>query len=443
MKDLEEMLKENKIQDLKVPDELEGRLRKALDNKKPKRKNSFGLIAASLIFLLVFTFNFDAIAYYTRQFLGFDNIMTGTLKDLNNMGKGQIVDKGFTMDNGVSVILDGVMVDRNQLIAFFTITRDGQKVDFHDFNLGFINLNGLTKRYFARGGIGQINDDMTEIKYIYEFDPPSPFERYLTFTYYYNSNGTTNEEKISFRLDRKKSMGFLLTEKINKTVELDNSGKVHFDTISVSPTKTVIEGTLDVFYNIPTPLDLPSPALRNIPQLEIELIADGIVIPKQGGSMGSKNDREIKFSLGFDTVPPETKKLEIIVAGMTERIKINREIELELGENYMHKDILDLVGDNRLTIKDFIIKEGINTISILTGGKHPIIEKAYLVSQEERLALQYIDGGDLYIRVQDQIEVLWTLNFKGTLGPGPYILEIQTISFLKPYNKSISLQISQ
>ena len=63
----------------------------------------------------------DTLAFYGKRLIGYDPIMNGTLKQLNQLGKGQSINKSYTYKNGVVLSLDGIMLDDNQCLAYYTI----------------------------------------------------------------------------------------------------------------------------------------------------------------------------------------------------------------------------------------------------------------------------------------------------------------------------------
>ncbi len=116
MREVEKMLNENKndIDQIKVPKELEERLSSALNNHKPtkaKRKYVKVRIAVAFIAVLLIGYNIDTLAFYGKQLIGYDQVMNGTLKELNELGKGQMIDKSHTFEDGVIITLDGIMID--------------------------------------------------------------------------------------------------------------------------------------------------------------------------------------------------------------------------------------------------------------------------------------------------------------------------------------------
>jgi hypothetical protein len=73
MDEIEKALKRKReeINLINAPEELESRLRSALDRKR--RKLSSKLLAVALIAVFIFAYSFDALAYYGRQFIGYEN----------------------------------------------------------------------------------------------------------------------------------------------------------------------------------------------------------------------------------------------------------------------------------------------------------------------------------------------------------------------------------
>ena len=106
MKDIDKILMKSKktLDDIEVPNELEDRLLKALEDKESNCSKSTTwnkkIIAACLIVFII-SFNFNTLAYYSKKLLGYDQIMDSTLKNLNELGNGQIIGESYTFSNGV------------------------------------------------------------------------------------------------------------------------------------------------------------------------------------------------------------------------------------------------------------------------------------------------------------------------------------------------------
>jgi len=183
MKSMEEQfkIKKEQLENLQVPEELEERLSNAL--KSQKRGNNFFIrhkrAASFIIILLMFSiYNFDALAYYGRKIMGYDKVIYGSLRDLNELGEGQQIGKSYTFKDGTQVILDGVFLDENKLVVMYRIKAESQDKanSFYpvEFNGFFYNECG--------SGRGEYNADKKEIAWILEFDPPNILSRYLTFS---------------------------------------------------------------------------------------------------------------------------------------------------------------------------------------------------------------------------------------------------------------------
>ena len=86
--------KREELDNIEIPDELESRLRQVLDTIPIKRKslNYKTLIATVAIVILFIGYNVDAISYYGKKLIGYDHVMNSTLKELNKLGKGQVID---------------------------------------------------------------------------------------------------------------------------------------------------------------------------------------------------------------------------------------------------------------------------------------------------------------------------------------------------------------
>ena len=225
MSDIEDLLKANKtrIEQIEVPEDLEIRLRKSLNKRKALLYKGFKLqIAVLMVMIAIAALNHDVIASYSKRLLGYDQVMNGTLKELSELGKGQFIGESYTFPDEVSVTIDYVMLDENQLLLFYTVKDPKGKVD--DNNISSItSINGFRKEYIFRSSIGHINEELTEIKNIASFDSPWFFDKKLTFRFSHEVQGKNEPAEIDFILDRKIAMGYTLKKSINETIQLDET----------------------------------------------------------------------------------------------------------------------------------------------------------------------------------------------------------------------------
>jgi hypothetical protein len=184
MNEFESIFEQEKI-DLKgveIPEELEERLRKALDQKAvvKKKKYNIGKIAAACLVLLLIGYNFDSLAFYSKKIIGYNDVMNGTLKQLNELGKGQIIDEKYVFKNGVTILVDGIMLDESQLLVFYTIESPAGE---SDEMMPMFGLKGLLRQYSPESGQGIRNSTNTELKGVQSFEAPHFFEKTLELSF--------------------------------------------------------------------------------------------------------------------------------------------------------------------------------------------------------------------------------------------------------------------
>lgn len=437
MREIEIMLRESgrAVREMAVPEELEGRLRRAL--QKRKKKKPYGLVAAAVVALLFMTYNFSAIAYYARQFIGFDNIMSGTLRDLNELGRGQIIDRGYTFSDGTEFILEGVMVDDNQLVAFVT---ENYPEPREYLSARPLSIKGFLKRYHWHGGVSEFSADRTTAKSVYYFDPPALLARNLAMELFYLNREVTETGRISFSLDRNKAMGFSIKERIDRTIMLGHNSKLRLDTVTVSPMITLIEGILELDGDhAPPDPDSGYPDYLGL-GMELKLFADNREVESRGGHLGGRAGK-YKFSMEFDTLFADVSAVEIVLTGLPAHQDINRAIELIPGDQNM---LLELEG-NEIVMKSLAVSDSGAILTLLTKEKYPIIELACLYAGGVRAPLLGIGGGDLCSGAEDSEAggtlVEWQLEFAGLPHADRYLLDIERINYMKRYHESVIIPI--
>lgn len=383
MNEIEEMLKKRKteIDDICVPDELENRLRSALEKQPQKSKyNSKWMVkvASILIIFILIGYNLDTLAYFGKKIIGFDPIMSESLKELNENGKGQVIGKSFTFNNGTIVTLDGVMVDDNQLLLFYT--ESNPKGNIHDNGIdGIMTIGGFWGNHHSQSGRGESNDERTETKWIMSFDPPYFFQKNLTWQFQINENGKMESGEISFKLDRSKAMGHTLKSKLNKTLKLNNR-EIKFDSIQASSTTTIIKGTIQ---NI---LELAKDQIsgeRMMPEgLEIDLIANGEELQHQGSGMGT-NLRGIKFHQDFEPLLEELEELQIKIVGFVADYNTNKKVKISKLTNNEFISIEDqYININK------VYEENGETFVTITSQDHVVLTRVYLVMDGKKVELK-------------------------------------------------------
>jgi hypothetical protein len=432
MKEVEKMLYEEKLEidKIRAPEELELRLKAALENKgmKNPKKRTWRLRAVAVIMaILLIGYNFDTLAFYTKRLIGYDGVMNGTLKQLNELGKGQVIEKSYTFGNGVKVTLDGIMLDDNRLIAFYTVKDTHGKIDSMDFSNGY--FKGM-KEYRMHGSQGLISDDETEVHYISDFATPKFFEKQLEFRFGIWEKNEREEGSIKFSLDRSKAMGHTLKKSINKSVKVDES-KIRFKSISASPTGTSIKGYIQNIIELAKE-QIKGEGFRH-DNLEIQLIANGKEVASQGSSM-STDMKGTKFQFDYDALPTDLEKLQIKLVSSSsdhdadQKVYLNKDFDDKsinvLGQRVEFNNIYESNGDTYITI---------------TTDESTILTRVYLIMDGKAVELKETINDD-HIKINNAaIKHTRTMHFP---GKGEKMeLDIQRITYKKVYNKVIDIDI--
>lgn len=435
MKDVESMLNEIKesINEIPVPDEeIEVRLRNALKNNHRQRSHIRSrniLIAAALILCVFVGFNYEAIAYYGKRFLGYDTIMNSTISKLNELGKGQEIGKSHTFKNGMIFTLDGVMIDENQLIVFYSIKKpDG--LNDENILLPSMTIKGTFGVYSMTNGSGNINSDKTELKCIQSFEAPVFFERNLSLNINIHEDIMQESAYIDFRLDRTKAMGHTLKQKINRTVNIGKTN-IYFESILATPTKTVIKGSLESIYSL---IKDQMEGNRYRPkELSAELIADGTPVPYHGS--GLRTDMNgMTFTLDYDALPDNINKLQLKLKSFSADHDAGRSVELQKGKQSRNAEIFNRV----INISDVYEAEG-DTFVTITTSEDVVLTRVYLTIDGKNNELKETVLKSYNKKPDGTVEYTRTLHFAGK--GDKLALDIQRISYTELYNKVIDIPV--
>lgn len=432
MDQLDKMInnKREEFEHIKAPEVLEQRLISVLSNTSPKkgRRKITGPLVAACLALLLFGYNFDTLAYYSSRIMGYGGVMNGTLRQLNELGKGQIIDKSYTFNDGLKVTLDAVMMDDTQLLAFYTIEVANGKAD--DSNI-ILDLAGGLAHYMPQSGQGISSADEKSIKWVQSFEPPHFFEKSLTFGFSYINSDTKNERgEIKFDIDRQKAMGNTLKANIHKTIKLD-SEKIYFDTILASPTKTVINGKIQ---NI---LELVADDIKHeriMPKdIELKLYANDMLLQTQGGGM-STDMKGITFHTDFDALPEKLESLKLELVRFTAQHEVNEVINIDPTVTPQKFNLLD----QQIIINKIEEKDAKSYITITTD-ESVVLSSVYLLDGDKTIQLNKTIE-DTYEKTQ-QGEILHTRTLEFEQKSSTYKLNIKTMTYSTQYNQIIELPI--
>ncbi|WP_432352914.1 DUF4179 domain-containing protein [Sporosarcina sp. A2] len=302
-----------RLEEVKAPEELQQRLRFALEQTPPRRKHKapkWIAVAVALVVLSFVSYNYSAFAYYGKKLLGYDELMSDTLAQLNEEDSGQAIDKKVTLSDGTELYLDVLLTDENQSILYYTAKNS--KGNLEDIQLS--EIQGLWTKAFATYGTHSMNDEGTEMKGIQGFEAVNPFAKELTIDYMYNEG--TEQGDITFAYNPKQAMQTELKQSIRKKVHVDQ-GTIRFDSITATPSRTTIKGKVNV----------DNYDRISLGESGVQLLANGKPVELKGGSGKSALFGQY-IEIYYDRLPKEIETLEIVVDKFVGYQKLNERIEL-------------------------------------------------------------------------------------------------------------------
>lgn len=435
MKEITEMLndKKSEMEQLEVPEELETRLHNAIKEKTNlpgKRKGSWIIkIAAMLLILIVAGSHSDTLAYYGKKIMGYEQVMNGTLQQLNEQGKGQEVGKSYTFENGMSITLDGIMLDDNQFLAFYTLTNIEGYPDNYNYPLYIDGLSGKHK-YYMNSSTGEMNETKTEIKYLASFETPDSSEKELGFAFRLEEEGINESGEINFKIDRHKAMASSLKIELNQVVKVD-SGKIRFKSLAASPTTTVIKGSIQNIFELA--IDQITGNRVRTAGLNVKLIANGKEVPWQGGSVTS-DMKGITFQQEYDALPADLEQLQIQLVSSKANHDVHQKIELQKDGG---KQTVEILGQS-IDINKVYESRG-DTYVTITTEESTILSRVYLLIDGEKTGLEETIKEDYTKKPDGTITHTRTMHFSGT---GEKLrLDIEQMMYTQKYNQVIDIPV--
>jgi hypothetical protein len=419
------------LDNIEVPEEFEIRLRNRLYRKKSPWLKRHSLLAASiaLIFLLA-GFNYDIIAYYGKKIAGYDEILMGSLKDINELGMGQEIGKSCKIGDGFQLILDGVVYDENQMVLLYKIKSE-KPMELIPLRL---NVKGIFGTYHMKGGYGKLSEDKKEFTMQDTFEAPALLDKFITIKAYTDKG---EHSSLSFTLNRNKAMQKIVKQNVNKTVE-SNGIKYTITSISASALSTVIDGYMEG-ENIAIPEGIESRTLLNV-ALNLTYHNGGNTkkdtIKASPVSLSSSSDHpgRVDFQYKFDGLKPNIEEITLAL----EKLSKGQLADKNLIITPSTKDLKFDVKGEEFTIKNVEYedsnKDTVTVINILTNKNISFNGIGLFDSDKEMKPLEetvkavQINGKDLELKI-----------FK-FLGKGDKMkVLIKEISFDTPINKQIEI----
>ena len=433
MVSLEQLLYEEKerFDNIQVPNNLGEKLKMALDDRSSNRKRRpYLMTAAIVVIIFLLSYNMNTLAFYAKKFVGYDNVMSEGIQDLNSSGRGQIVDKTYSFDDGVSVTLDGVMLDANNLVLFYTITDPNKNVQDVSSRMR-MQVLGFLDRPMGYGGAGERDSEGVHERWVVTTNrAPKFYDRTITLDISYLSKDNDVEHgEIKFKLDRNTAVGKSITIPINKEVKLKSNNSINVESMVATPTATVIKGKLQNILQLG--LDKMIGEEFSIWDIEMAIYADEVEVPKLGSSL-STNMKGRNFEIRFDRLPQKVNTLEVKLTSFVNSYELDELIPLEKGEEKT-VEIMEQVID----VEEIYEKNG-KTYVTLSSDEYTSFPKVSLIidGEEQRL----ISTRPIEIKKdksEDEKKVYYTriLEFDGR--GDDLMLHVERISFRESFNEVI------
>lgn len=385
--------------------------------------------SAAALLLTAGTYHYPAFAYYGAKLFNKTELISLNFSEVAKQGYGQTVNKSKTLDDGTVITINGVIADDNALLMYYTIDRPAGSV-FTDnglFQYGVGKMKGFLTDSDPREGSGGNSKDGTHYEGTYKFEPVSPFARRLTVTFNERlDNGEQASYPISFKFEANKAMNSILKEDISKSVSVDQ-GTVHYDSITASPTSTIVKGHYEMEYErFPT---FPG---------KTKLYVNGSEVRSWGMRSVGFAEKDIPgFELEFDVLPTDKiETVELILENFGGYQKVEEPISLASPS-----DQSITVGNEKLWIRS-VTKTG-------TGYDIVIARKQFTILETDNLSVQ---AGGSVVPVSTISKsrpwdlhngnILWEQTYTFNTMEEPAHLLLNGYDYIKTYNKTISISIN-
>ncbi|MDV2682912.1 DUF4179 domain-containing protein [Alkalihalophilus lindianensis] len=429
MNEIEKRLVEERkrLESVHAPDELESRLRHALGQIPPKKRKPTKSIwklatVVALFFIVIVGYQFNGFAYYGKKLLGFEEVASGTLNDLNDAGMGQVIDKKVELKDGTTLVIDGVMTDANQLIMYYTLhNQTGLQGDVYEM-ISIDRMTGFLTNSHVESGTSIMNDDGTEIKGMMTFEPVSAFSKQLTLHYWqYDEGSLVNENHLTFAYNPNQAMQTEIKQSINETLEVDR-GRITFKTITATPTVTVIEGSLNV-----DNYDRVDFAFEGV-----ELMANGERVELKGHSSKSTM-RGNDFDIRYDALPEQLDSLEIVMNKFVGYAAVDEKISLA------HAESTPLVlGERELLVNEVVATEQGIEVKLATDDD-VMLDGVSIEAEDQWIPLTTTLNQTYFIDENGREWKERTLLFKGLQAPD--FLVIEGMHYMKVYDVGFEIPV--
>ena len=310
MKKLDDKRKE--FDQIQAPSNFEARLRSKLADIPSKKKRLTPWLIAVAVFCLAFvSWNYSALAFYGKTLLGYEDLMSESIQQLNEDGFGQSINKTVQLDDETKLKIEGVMSDLNQFEIYYAIEWEGLE-ESRLFDIQFLEITGFLTRSYGNSGVFDKDINIG----VQTFEPVNAFAKKLTLHLLYKQQAY----EIEFPYEANKAVPTMIKKRLNETLHYD-FGEIKFKSLYATKGSTRLEGILKEQTD------------RNISYdfSQIVLVADGKELPMRGSGLKSGFYSTYKLKIDYEALPPNVKQLSIEVRQFNGRDNVKQSIPAQVG----------------------------------------------------------------------------------------------------------------
>ncbi|NQX49681.1 DUF4179 domain-containing protein [Paenibacillus tritici] len=433
MRTIEERLQEH--QQTRTPSELEGRLRKALEQapaRQPRsrirRARTWVAASAAALLLTVGVYQYPALAYYGGKLFSQSELNTVNFAQVVKEGYGQAVNQSKTLKDGTIFTIKAVIADDNNLLMHYSIQRPpGLVFDETGFsNYSFNNIKGLFTDSDPTGGGGDYSPDKTRFEGVYKFEPVSPFSKKLTVNL--NAKLTSGEIvhfPISFKYDPNLAMKSLLVADIDQAVPVDE-GKVFYDSITASPTSTIVKGHYE----------MDNGEIPRFPAAT-KLYVNGTEVNMWSMRSGlNEKTKALEFQIEFDVLPTDKlQTVELVLDNFIGYQTVEQPISLASPS-----DRSVPVGNEKLWIRS-VTKTAEGYDIVIAGKQFTMLDKDTLAVQAAGAAVPVTSISDFRSWDLKNGNILWERTYSFQTTDKPQFLLMDGFDYIKFYRQTVPVPL--
>lgn len=432
MRTIEERLQSH--QQTMTPSELEGRLRKALEQAPVRRRPRAGqartwvATAAAALLLMVGVYQYPALAYYGGKLFNQTELYTLGFAGVAEHGYGQTVNKSKKLENGMVFTINGVIADDNALLMFYSLDQPPGEVFDEELSSPYAlgGITGFLTNSSPSGGGGNYSKDKTRFEGMYKFEPVSPFARNLTLTIYsYQAEGKPAESKLSFNYDASKAMKSILAADIHQAVPVDQ-GTVYYDTITASPTSTIVKGHYEMDNG-------EHPRFSAATKLYV----NGIEVNYQSMRSGLNEETGVpEFQIEYDVLPTDKpQRVELVLDNFMGYQKLGQPISLASPSDHSVQ-----AGQEKLWIRSVTrTKSGYDIV--IAGKQFTMPDKDTLAVQAGGTTVPVSSISDSRQWDLKNGNILWERTYSFPAAEQPQFLQMDGFHYIKFYRETIQVPL--